>query len=473
MIGSPPQIIVADDDRTVRTVIVQALNRQGYDVLSATTIASMWDMLTSGKGELLITDVGFPDGDALELLPRIQAKRPELKIIVLSARSNLLTAIKTQQRDVSTYLPKPFELKALIEGVKSALTSTGHAQQTDAQKTAQMPQHISASLLGKSPAMQMTFKQMAKCASQPYPVLIQAEPGTDKLEVARTLCEMSGLSPDDMSFIDLTAAPAETHHELVFGEQGLSSSSEHKAVLINGIEMLDGAVQQALSRYLTTLSAGAAGSGNIHLKRIFLASHVQLASRVEQGRFREDLFSSLASGILHIPPLRNRKEDITLLAQHICEQLNAEQNEFKTVEPSAHMVLQNHDWPGNVTELISVITKAYHLTKGTLISAETAFQLIGNTAPGEDTSESGSSSLSDDVRRHLQRYFAAVGSEASLAGLHQQILDEVEKPLIETVLRYTSGNQLKAAQILGLNRNTLRKKISLLTISTNRADYKS
>lgn len=230
MIGSPPQIIVADDDRTVRTVIVQALNRQGYDVLSATTIASMWDMLTSGKGELLITDVGFPDGDALELLPRIQAKRPELKIIVMSARSNLLTAIKTQQRDVSHYLPKPFELKALIEGVKSALTSTSQAQQTDAQKTAQMPQHISASLLGKSPAMQMTFKQMAKFASQPHPVLIQAEPGTDKLEVARTLCEMSGLSPDDMSVIDLTAAPAETHHERIFGEQGLSSSSEHRAV---------------------------------------------------------------------------------------------------------------------------------------------------------------------------------------------------------------------------------------------------
>ena len=163
------QIIVADDDKTVRTVIVQALSRQGYQVGAATTIAGLWDITTSGRGDVLITDVGFPDGDALELLPRLQEKRPDLTIIVMSARANLLTAIKTQQSGVFDYLPKPFELKQLLDVIARAVTADPPASKNE-KPAVSLPKQLPISLLGKSPAMQMSFKLLTRLSGQHMPV---------------------------------------------------------------------------------------------------------------------------------------------------------------------------------------------------------------------------------------------------------------------------------------------------------------
>ena len=148
--GRVPQILVADDDRTVRTVISHALNKQGYQVGTATSVAGLWDMVTAGRGDVLITDVNFPDGDALDLLPRLQEKRPDLMIIVMSAQANLLTAIKTQQRGVFDYLPKPFELRQLLDVMSRAVSEERKHSASD-RLIAALPKQIPAPLMGKSP----------------------------------------------------------------------------------------------------------------------------------------------------------------------------------------------------------------------------------------------------------------------------------------------------------------------------------
>ena len=181
-----PQILVADDDRTVRTVISHALSKQGYQVGATTSVAGLWDMATTGRGDVLITDVNFPDGDALDLLPRLQAKRPDLTIIVMSAQANLLTAIKAQQRGVFDYLPKPFELRQLLDVMSRAVSDEKKELVPDGPAAA-LPKHIPAPLMGKSPAMQATFKLLSRIATQSVPVLIKAESGSGKQIVAQTL----------------------------------------------------------------------------------------------------------------------------------------------------------------------------------------------------------------------------------------------------------------------------------------------
>ena len=214
MSSRTPQILVADDDRTVRTVISHALSKQGYQVGATTSVAGLWDMATAGRGDVLITDVNFPDGDALDLLPRLQEKRPDLTIIVMSAQANLLTAIKTQQRGVFDYLPKPFELRQLLD-VMSRAISEDRTDLSPDRPTAGLPKQIPAPLMGKSPAMQVTFKLLSRIATQSVPVLIKAEPGSGKQIVAQTLHEMSHLSSAGFEAVELSQVEDEHHTELL------------------------------------------------------------------------------------------------------------------------------------------------------------------------------------------------------------------------------------------------------------------
>ena len=471
-----PQILVADDDRTVRTVISHALSKQGYQVGATTSVAGLWDMATTGRGDVLITDVNFPDGDALDLLPRLQAKRPDLTIIVMSAQANLLTAIKAQQRGVFDYLPKPFELRQLLD-VMSRAVSDEKEELTPDRPAAAFPKQIPAPLLGKSPAMQVTFKLLSRIATQSAAVLIKAESGSRKHIVAQTLHEMSHLSSASFESVDLSRVETEGHSELLFGAKGLVTRTSAGTLFLNNIDHLSVKAQKSLTQFIVT---GASNSSpqpaQLGQLRFACGTSVDLKREVSNGAFREELYFKLSEAELTLPPLRNRQEDIPLLLNWYCSQLNEQFQSERHISSEAVACLQRYHWPGNVREFEFVLKRLFISTTGRQISVAIVEKELEKLSSVNQKASlevlKPSENLSHAVEGHLARYFRALGGDEPVSGLHGRILAEVERPLILATLRHTSGNQIKAAAILGVNRNTLRKKIRELNISTNRAEYK-
>ena len=465
------QIIVADDDKTVRTVIVQALSRQGYQVGAATTIAGLWDITTSGRGDVLITDVGFPDGDALELLPRLQEKRPDLTIIVMSARANLLTAIKTQQSGVFDYLPKPFELKQLLDVIARAVTADPPASRNE-KPAVSLPKQLPISLLGKSPAMQMSFKLLTRLSGQHMPVLIKADMGSGKQTIAKTLHEMGPQSGESFEALNLSQLEESRHEDALFGLSGLLTRRSSGMVFINYIERLSAQAQMQLARFVEN-----AAPSNIpmpkHAVRVVAGTAVNLQVLIEQGLFREDLFFELSVAVLNVPPLRDRAEDIPQIAHLLCSRFSEELKAEKTLEEEAVAALQAYDWPGNIRELELILKRLCLTGQYARLSAAMVAEEIGRTANiVEQALPVKEANLSNSFSQHIERYFAAAGDASPVPGLHARILAEIEKPLIMETLYHTAGNQIKAAHILGLNRNTLRKKIKELNIPSKRDVYR-
>ena len=471
-----PQILVADDDRTVRTVISHALSKQGYQVGATTSVAGLWDMATTGRGDVLITDVNFPDGDALDLLPRLQAKRPDLTIIVMSAQANLLTAIKAQQRGVFDYLPKPFELRQLLDVMSRAVSNEKEEIATN-RPAAALPKQIPAPLLGKSPAMQVTFKLLSRIATQSAPVLIKAESGSRKHIVAQTLHEMSHLSSASFESVDLSRVETEGHSELLFGAKGLVTRTSVGTLFLNNIDYLSDTAQKSLTQFIVTGASNASTQPNqLRQLRLACGTSVDLKQQVSNRAFREDLYVEISAAELSLPPLRNRQEDIPLLLNWYCSQLNEQFQSDKHFSSEAVACLQSYHWPGNVREFEFVLKQLFISTTVSQISLaivkkELEKSLSVNQKAILEVPKS-SENLSHAVEGHLARYFRALGGDEPVSGLHGRILAEVERPLILATLRHTSGNQIKAAAILGVNRNTLRKKIRELNISTNRAEYR-
>ena len=472
-----PQILVADDDRTVRTVISHALSKQGYQVGSATSVAGLWDMATAGRGDVLITDVNFPDGDALDLLPRLREKRPDLTIIVMSAQANLLTAIKTQQRGVFDYLPKPFELRQLLDVISRAISEEQAEEVAAERPTAGLPKQIPAPLIGKSPAMQVTFKLLSRIAAQSIPVLIKAETGSGKQIVAHTLHEMSHLSSASFEAVELSQIEEEQHAELLFGSRGLITRTSAGSLFLNNIEQLSVAAQKALAQFIVAGTSGSAlQPAQLGQLRLICGTSANLKQQVSKGAFREDLYFELSVAELSMPPLRDRQEDIPQLATWFCSQFNQQFQTERRLDPEAVISLQAYSWPGNVKELEVLLKRLFISTTERQITERMVERELSKLSfPAEQVIPEqavGTESLSQAIELHLSRYFAALDGVEPEASLHERILAEVERPLIVATLHHTAGNQIKAAAILGLNRNTLRKKIRELKISTDRAEYR-
>ena len=471
--NGPTSIIVADDDKSVRLVIAAALKKQGYIVHTAATAAGMWDLSVARRGALLITDVGFPDGDALDMLPRLQSRLPELKVIVMSARANLLTAVQSRQRGVIDYLPKPFELKQLIETTQRALSQEARGIQQKA--PIETPNVTYAPLLGRSAIMQDVYKNLAFLSTQIVPVLIQAEPGSSKTEVARALHDMSGMEAQAYCAVNCAQIPPHEHETHLFGPNGAIAQAHGGTLFINNIELLSSAAQWQFVRLIEAHreSHGTQMSHNtkgLWPKRVLMGSRDDLRRHVDADDFREDLFFAISVAPLKLPPLRNRRQDIPAMANHFCTQANESFNTAKSLSLSALSALQEYEWPGNIKELHFIIRRLVMSVTHDQIEAHDVHHALGTQK--QAGSPEGASSLTEAADLHIRNYFDALGDNMPPTGLYDRILEEVERPLIVRTLHLTKGNQIKAAQILGLNRNTLRKKIDLLTISKNRSDYK-
>ncbi|WP_425404859.1 nitrogen regulation protein NR(I) [Hwanghaeella sp.] len=474
---TPATILVADDDSAIRTVLTQALSRKGYDVRTTGNTATLWRWVSDGDGDLVITDVAMPDGNGLDLLPQIRKRRDDLRVIVMSAQNTLLTAVKAAERGAFEYLPKPFDLPELLEVVDRALT----ADLVRAEKTGAPPgTDEKLPLIGRSQAMQTVYRAIARLTATDLSVLISGESGTGKELVARALHEFSKRRSGPFVAINMAAIPRDLIESELFGHEkgaftGAATRYAGRFEQAQGgtlfLDEIGDMPLEAQTRLLRVLQEGeyTTVGGRTPIRtdvRIISATHRDLRHLAAQGLFREDLYYRLNVVPIRLPPLRERREDIPDLVGHFLTSMASEGLESKSLTPAAMAVLQRYSWPGNVRELENLIRRLTALYAQDAIDAADVEAELADApvAAAHNLEGDRAESLSETVERQLRRYFDSHGDALPAQGLYDRVLREVERPLITLTLAATNGNQVKAADLLGLNRNTLRKKIRELDI---------
>ncbi|MCC6468376.1 MAG: nitrogen regulation protein NR(I) [Alphaproteobacteria bacterium] len=476
-------ILVADDDRAIRTVLTQALSRHGYDVRTTGNAATLWNWVQGGDGDLVITDVVMPDENGLDLVPRIKKLRPDLKIVVMSAQNTLLTAVKAAERGAFEYLPKPFDLNELVNVVERALAAPhlphdGDGPLPEGEGDEQLP------LIGRSPAMQEIYRVLARLMGTDLTVMIYGESGTGKELVARALHNYGKRRNGQFVALNMAAIPRELIESELFGHEkgaftgatqrnaGRFEQAEGGTLFLDEIGDMPLEAQTRLLRVLqegeyTTVGGRSAIKANV---RIIAATHRDLRGHIQQGLFREDLFYRLNVVPIRLPPLRERMEDIPALVRHFLAQAVAEGLPAKSLDQAAMERLKMHRWPGNVRELENLVRRLAALYSQEVIGVDLINAELADVAPLPPVSDQGPrpEGLGSAVERHIRGYFDAHKGGLPPAGLYDRVLHEIERPLIGLSLKATRGNQIKAAHLLGLNRNTLRKKIRELDIQVIR-----
>ena len=470
---STPVILVADDDAAIRTVINQALTRAGYEVRAAANASTLWKWVEQGDGDLVITDVVMPDENGLDLVPRIRKLRPNMRIVVMSAQSTLMTAVQATERGAFEYLPKPFDINELTDIVRRGLeTPTGGPASPgpDAMEET-LP------LIGRSPAMQEIYRTLARLMPTDLTVMITGEAGTGKELVARALHDYGKRKKADFIAVNMAAIPRELIESELFGHEkgaftgATSRSSGRFEQAARGTLFLDEIGDmpiEAQTRLLRVLQEGeyTTVGGREMIKadvRIIAATHHDLKQLIRQGLFREDLYFRLNVVPLRLPPLRERAEDVPELVRRFLTQAAAAGLPWKIVDNDALDLLKRYRWPGNVRELENMVQRFAALYSQEVIGLDVVRQELADKENAVSTEAEGES-LENTVERQLANYFAEQRDGVPPSGLYDRVLRDVEKPLITLTLRAMRGNQVKAAEVLGLNRNTLRKKIRELEI---------
>ncbi|GGF14887.1 nitrogen regulation protein NR(I) [Aliidongia dinghuensis] len=473
-------ILVADDDRAIRTVLNQALGRLGHDVRTTGNAAQLWRWVADGEGDLVITDVVMPDENGLDLLPRIKKMRPDLRVIVMSAQNTLMTAVKATERGAFEYLPKPFDLRELVNVVERALSAPttllptlGEGHEADEQ----LP------LIGRSQAMQEIYRVLARLMGTDLTVMINGESGTGKELVARALHDYGKRRNGNFVAVNMAAIPRELIESELFGHEkgaftGAVARSQGRFEQAQGgtlfLDEIGDMPIEAQTRLLRVLQEGeyTAVGGRTAVRtnvRIIAATHRDLKQLIRQGLFREDLFYRLNVVPIRLPPLRERSEDIPALTRHFFGLASSEGLPLKSLTNDAMERLKEYRWPGNIRELENLVRRIAALYAQEVIDLSVIEQELAEATPAAATSEiPANEGMGQAVERHLRDYFAAHKDALPAGGLYDRVLREVERPLILLTLGATRGNQIKAAQLLGLNRNTLRKKIRELDIQVVR-----
>ncbi|MEM9524757.1 MAG: sigma-54 dependent transcriptional regulator, partial [Pseudomonadota bacterium] len=383
-------VLVADDDRTIRTVLTQALTRAGCKVHATSSLVTLMRWVEEGKGDLVISDVIMPDGNGLETLPKIAERRPGMPVIVISAQNTITTAIRAAEAEAYDYLPKPFDLPDLMQHAARALEIKRRA--TGQGKAEPISEGVSdLPLVGRTPQMQVLYRLVARIINTELPLLIMGESGTGKSLIARTVHDFSDrralpfvtVAAEDLADADAPAI--------------ILSKARSGALLFDEIGDLDDAAQARLVQMLNAMRENA--------PRVLSVSQRDLAPMLENGSFRRDLFYRLGGVTVTVPALRERVDDIPLLAEHFLLRADRAGDPPHQLAPDAVDVIRAYSWPGNVRQLENTIKRlVLTAVEGRITRAEVE-QALSDQPAVVPTFGGGSEKLSMSVTKHLKRYF--------------------------------------------------------------------
>ncbi len=451
-------VIIADDDRTIRTVLTQAFTRAGCKVRATSNIATLWRWVEEGEGDVVISDVMMPDGNGLDLLPQIHKKRPDLPVIIISAQNTVMTAIKASEFGAYDYLPKPFDLKELLSKTSRALSQSNLPAKPAAQG---ISDRQTLPLVGSSAVMQDVYRIVARVLNTDLNVMIIGESGTGKNLLAETLHNLGNRK----------AAPFVTIHPASSTPEAISNILQDDDKIPKGATVyLDEITKTPMDvqiRLVDLMQMPVIVDKNL---RFISSSQKPLNDLINEGMFREDLFYRLNVMPISLPPLCDRMDDISELAFYFLQRQSTDGQPLKTIPKNAMELMRKAIWPGNVRELENFISRISILCTDDEISAKLVEDNLHDMPKATQvTALFEGEKLSSAIEIHLKRYFDLHGDQLPLPGLYNRILREVELPLIALTLSATRGNQIKTAELLGINRNTLRKKIHDLDIKVTRS----
>ncbi len=448
-------VLVADDDKTIRTVLTQALTRAGCRVHATSSLTTLMRWISEGKGDAVITDVMMPDGNGIEMLPKISEDRPNLPIIVISAQNTILTAIKANEANAFDYLSKPFDLPDLMKRCAKALDQKKSRSLGEVMDISLDEDQKNLPLIGTTQIMQELYQVVAKLMHADLPIMVSGESGTGKTLIAKVL----------HNFSDRRALPLITVTEAdltdVEGTAKILSRARGGTVLFEQIGDFNDECQARILRMIDTPLDSA--------PRFIATIQEDTHQAVENSVIRRDLYFRLGGAIIPVPALRERIDDIIVLGEHFLNKGERHGVLQRSFSPEACKLLRTYSWPGNVRQLENVVKRLGLTARASLITLTEVEKVLQNQPAMKLSHQNGSEDkLAGDVARHLRRYFDLHGNMLPPPGLYGRILREAERPLLEIALEETGGNQAKCAYLLGINRNTLRKKISELDIVVTR-----
>jgi two-component system nitrogen regulation response regulator GlnG len=474
MIRLTGKVLVVDDDPAICMVVSEALKRQGHIIRTAGSIAERCEALVSFVPDVLITDVILPDGDGLDDVGSILASDPDLKVIILSAQNTLNTAVRATGQGAFEYLPKPFDLNELSRAVSEALSVRTNAK---AVVSADEGRREDLPLIGRSPQMQEVYRTIAKVVGNDLNILILGESGTGKELVAEAIHSLGPRRVQPFVAINMAAIPRELIESELFGYErgaftGAVTRSAGKFEQAEGgtlfLDEIGDMPMDAQTRLLRVLQSGeittVGGTRPVRVNvRIIAATNQDLPTLIGEGRFREDLFYRLNVVPIRLPALRERSGDVALLARHFLDQAALEGLPRKQLSEEAASLLERYEWPGNVRELQNLMKRLTVLTRDQEIQVGHLRQVLSVPEIPGGTNEAGTIELKESARRWI-RDSLAVGPGGTPTELHDRLLSVVEPVLIAETLAALDGNQIRAAATLGINRNTLRKKLNMYDI---------
>ena len=465
-------LLLVEDDSAIATVITAALEDEGFDIVRCSSISERDAKLSINSFDVMLTDVMLEDGDGLASLASVREGAPDMPIIVLSAQNTLDTAVRASDSDAFEYFPKPFDLDELVRAVRQAAGERG-----DTSEPAPEPDGDGMPLVGRSQAMQGVYRMITRVLRNDLSVLVTGESGTGKELVAEAIHQLGSRRTGPFVAVNTAAIPHDLVESELFGhEKGAFTGAVAQAIgkfeQANGgtlfLDEIGDMPAEAQTRLLRALQSGrirrVGGRQEIAVNvRIIAATNRDLAPMIEAGKFREDLFYRLNVVPIELPPLRDRTEDIEVLSQHFLAQAAEDGLPRRQLTSSVIEALEKRNWRGNVRELRNVIYRLALMSREDMIDASSLNDILGEELPfhgGDSAGEKGG------VAAALEVWLAE--EEPADGSIYASALAAFEKPLIEHVLGRTNGNQLRAAKLLGINRNTLRKRIGELGIEPDR-----
>ena len=464
MSDKPLNVWVVDDDQSVRWVLEKALRQAGMQTQTFERAEHLLEAMETGSPDVLITDVRMPGMSGLALLDRLHTQHPGLPIIVITAHSDLESAVAAYKGGAFEYLPKPFDLDEAVELVQKAARQNGSA----AEEPQAEPQAI-ASIIGQAPAMQEVFRSIGRLAGSSMTVLITGESGTGKELVAQALHQHSPRADKPFVALNTSAIAAELLESELFGhEKGSFTGADARRIgrfeqanggtlFLDEIGDMSPALQTRLLRVLAESEFYRVG-GQTSIKvdvRVIAATNQDLARAVKESRFREDLYHRLNVIRINTPPLRQRREDIPLLLNHYLSEAASElDTAAKSIDAEALEALQTYDWPGNVRQLVNASRRLTVTAPGRVISSQDIPAELGGNESARKSAQEWTRSLAAWAETQI-----AASDDHSLL---DTALPQFEKTLIEIAMARTNGSRKDAAKILGWGRNTLTRKIKSL-----------